>query len=153
MSCSNIPARSPRHSTQARPGRMKPLLLIITSLVLLEAKAVRDKKHGNKELGDKKDVKTLFELNEEEKKARIELIDEILKFYQETLEDLKSMRKELTEYLMPRYENDDEAENDEDDVDAFLNDAQEQADFVNNYIESNDVNFMFTQQDNEKWNN
>ena len=130
---------------------MKLLLLLLTSLALLEAKAVKDKKYINKELGNKKGVKTLFELNEEEKKARIELIDEILKFYQETLEDLKSMRKELTEYLMPSYENDDDAENDEDDVDAFLNDAQEQADFVNNYIKSNDVNFMFKQQDKEKW--
>ena len=130
---------------------MKLLLLLLTSLALLEAKAVKDKKYINKELGNKKGVKTLFELNEEEKKARIELIDEILKFYQETLEDLKSMRKELTEYLMPSYENDDDAENDEDDVDAFLNDAQEQADFVNNYIKSNDVNFMFKQQDKDKW--
>ena len=66
----------------------------------------------------------MLEIDEKEKMARIELIDEILKFYQETLKDLKSMRRELTEYLMPTYENN------EVDVEAFLNDAQEQADLV-----------------------
>ena len=69
-------------------------------------------------------MKVMLEIDEKEKMARIELIDEILKFYQETLKDLKSMRRELTEYLMPTYENN------EVDVEAFLNDAQEQADLV-----------------------
>ena len=126
---------------------MRSPLLLLTSLALLEARAVsNNKKSNNVDLGNKEEgVTTKFELDEEEKKSRIELIDEILNFYQETLEDLKKMRKELTEYLMPSYENYDEAENNEADVDAFLNDAK--ADFPNNYINSNDVNYLLKQQD------
>ena len=85
---------------------MKVPMLLLTSLTLLQAGALRHKIDNNKELSDTEEgVKVMLEIDEKEKMARIELIDEILKFYQETLKDLKSMRRELTEYLMPTYEN------------------------------------------------